>query len=55
MEVWGYELSITYAGSFSVVLLVSMLQGRPGWGSRADCTVPPSPCRAGRAPDVATV
>ena len=27
-----------------------MPQGRPGRGSRADCTVPPSPCRAGRVP-----
>ena len=55
MENWGYEISITYAGSFSAELLVSVLQGRPGWGSRADCRGPPSPCRAGRVLDVAIV
>ena len=55
MENWGYEISITYAGSFSVEVFVLVPQGRPGWGSRADCRVPPSPCRAGRVLDVATV
>ena len=56
MENWGYEISITYAGTFfSAELLVLVPQGRPGWGSRADCTVLPSPCIARRVLDVATV